>query len=52
MISRQSNRDPRRLPNPEEIRKTTESVDDWTDSSLPDSPRIKRPVERPQRPPH
>ena len=51
MINRQSSRNPRHLPYPEEIRKTTEPVDKPPDSTAPDVASIKRPVERPQRPP-
>jgi hypothetical protein len=51
MINRQSSRNPRRLPYPEEIRKTTEPLNEPPDSTAPDVASIKRPGERPQRPP-
>jgi hypothetical protein len=50
MINRQSSRNPRRLPNPEEIRKTTEPVDELSDSRTPDGGTAKPLVERTQRP--
>jgi hypothetical protein len=50
-MKRKQSRDPRHLPNPDELRKTTEPLDQHPDNAPPDDPH-KRPLDNPNRPAH
>jgi hypothetical protein len=51
-MKRKLTRDPRHLPNPDELRKTTEPLDEQPENAPPDDAAIKRPQDRPNRPAH